>query len=95
MITDVTRIGDWSPETERAESEWIDGATTAVVGARFRGHNRWGRGKGSTTCKVTMADPSRSFAFEVGRPRKPETHWTYLFNPNKDTTVVTGVVSSC
>lgn len=35
VITDVTQIGRFSPET--FEAEWFGGATGPVVGARFRG----------------------------------------------------------
>lgn len=35
-VSDVTKIGRYSPET--FEAEWLDGATGPVVGARFRGH---------------------------------------------------------
>jgi hypothetical protein len=35
LISDITRMGDWSPECYRCD--WLDGATTAVEGARFRG----------------------------------------------------------
>lgn len=40
LVSDITRMGEWSPECYRCE--WLDGATTATVGARFRGHNRLG-----------------------------------------------------
>jgi len=53
LVSDVTRIGRYSPET--FEAEWLDGATGPAVGARFRGHvKRNGRGpKYWTTCTVT------------------------------------------
>jgi hypothetical protein len=79
MVTDVTRMGEWSPETERAE--WIDGATGPAVGARFRGHNRKGRTRWSTTCEVIESQPGRAFAFAVGKVAKPETVWRYRFEP--------------
>ncbi len=34
LVSDVTRIGRYSPGT--FEGEWIDGATGPAVGARFR-----------------------------------------------------------
>ena len=79
MVTDVTRMGEWSPETERAE--WIDGATGPAVGARFKGHNRKGRARWSTTCEVVESEPGRAFAFAVGKVTKPETVWRYRFDP--------------
>jgi len=39
-LTDVTRMGEWSPENHA--NEWKDGATQAAVGARWVGHNRNG-----------------------------------------------------
>ena len=79
MVTDVTRMGEWSPETERAE--WIDGATGPAVGARFKGHNRKGRTRWSTTCEVIESQPGQVFAFAVGKAAKPETVWRYRFEP--------------
>jgi len=36
LVSDVTKIGRYSPET--FEAEWLDGATGPAVGVRFRGH---------------------------------------------------------
>ena len=35
LVTDVRRMGEWSPET--VEADWIGGASGPEVGARFRG----------------------------------------------------------
>ena len=66
LVSDVTRIGSYSPET--FEAEWIDGATGPAVGARFRGHvKRNGIGPVYwTTCTVSACEPGRAFAFGVG-----------------------------
>jgi len=87
MITDVTRVGEWSPEAERAE--WLDGATGAVVGARFKGYNRRGKAKWSTVCEVIEAEPGRVFAFAVGGAAKPDTVWRYRLEPHADAVQVT------
>lgn len=79
MVTDITRMGEWSPEAKGAE--WLDGASGPAVGARFKGHNRRGRTKWSTTCEVIEAEPGRVFAFAVGGAAKPETVWRYRFTP--------------
>ena len=65
LVSDVTRIGEFSPET--FEAEWLDGATGPEPGARFRGHvRRNGRGPVYwTTCTVTAAEPGQEFAFSV------------------------------
>ena len=82
MVTDVTRIGEWSPEAHSAE--WLDGASGPAVGARFKGHNRRGKTKWSTTCEVIESEPDRVFAFAVGRPAKPDTVWRYRLTPVDD-----------
>jgi uncharacterized protein YndB with AHSA1/START domain len=79
MVTDVTRMGEWSPETKRVE--WLDGAGGPAVGARFKGHNQRGRSKWSTVCEVIESEPGRAFAFAVGKAAKPQTVWRYRFTP--------------
>ena len=84
MVSDVTRMGEWSPETERGE--WLDGARGPAVGARFRGHNRKGPARWSTVATVTSADPGREFAFTIA---PGGTLWRYRFEPADDGTLVT------
>jgi hypothetical protein len=38
LVSDVTNIGRFSPET--FEAEWLDGKTGPAEGVRFRGHVR-------------------------------------------------------
>ncbi len=71
VVSDISRMGEWSPETIKCE--WVDGATGPAVGARFKGTNKRGILRWSTKPTVTVADPGRAFAFEVGR----DTKWTY------------------
>jgi hypothetical protein len=68
LVSDVTRIGEFSPET--FEAEWLDDATGPAVGARFRGHvRRNARGPVYwTVCTVTACDPGRQFGFAVAGP---------------------------
>jgi uncharacterized protein YndB with AHSA1/START domain len=83
LVADVTRMGEWSPETRSAE--WIDGATGPDVGARFKGHNQRGPiAKWTTTCTVIESEPGRVFAFAVGNPDKPDTVWRFSFVPAPD-----------
>ena len=85
LVSDVTRIGRYSPET--FEAEWIDGATGPALGARFRGHVKR-NGKGPiywTTCTVSACEPGRTFAFGVGAPDKPPLNvWRYDLAPVGD-----------
>jgi len=89
LVSDVTQIGKYSPET--FEAEWIDGATGPEVGARFRGHvKRNGRGPTYwTTCTVLASEPGREFAFGVGNGDKPLNTWRYQLEPTADGTDVT------
>jgi uncharacterized protein YndB with AHSA1/START domain len=89
VLSDVTQIGRFSPET--FEAEWIDGATGPAVGARFRGHvRRNGRGPVYwTKCTVVASEPGREFAFDVGVGDKAVNTWRYHLEPSGDGTDVT------
>ena len=89
LVSDVTKIGRYSPET--FEAEWLDGATGPAVGARFRGHvKRNGRGPTYwTKCTVLASEPGREFAFGVGPGDKPLSVWRYELVPSGDGTDVT------
>ena len=88
VVTDVTTMGERSPECYRCE--WLDDDTSAVVGARFKGHNRLGVIRWSTTCRVDVATPGVEFAFTVlsGKGRE-ETRWRYLMQRRGETTRLT------
>jgi hypothetical protein len=89
LVSDVTRIGEFSPET--FEAEWLGGATGPAVGARFRGHvNRNNRGvKYWTECRVTEATPGKAFAFDVVMGDRVVNSWRYDIAPAGDGTDVT------
>ena len=85
LLSDVTRMGEWSPECYCCQ--WLDGATAPAVGARFKGYNRRGWVRWSTICRVTEAEPGRLFAFET-RPAgmKVQSRWRYELEPAPDGT---------
>lgn len=89
LVSDVTQIGRYSPET--FEAEWIDGATGPVVGAKFRGHvKRNGIGPTYwTTCTVVESEPGRELAFAVGHGDIQLNLWRYRLKRVGDTTDVT------
>jgi uncharacterized protein YndB with AHSA1/START domain len=89
LVSDVTRIGEYSPET--FEAEWLDGATGPEVGVRFRGHvKRNGRGPTYwSPCVVTACEPERVFEFGVGRPGQAINTWRYELEPAGGGTDVT------
>jgi hypothetical protein len=63
LISDITRMGEWSPEN--TGGHWLRGAAGPAVGATFKGNNRHGWRRWSSKCTVTDADPGRKFAFAV------------------------------
>jgi hypothetical protein len=89
LISDVTRTGEFSPET--FECEWIDGATGPAVGAKFRGHvNRNNSGvKYWTVCTVVESEPGKAFAFTVGVGNRVVNSWRYELAASGDGTAVT------
>lgn len=61
-LTDITRMGEWSPETYAAE--WNEGFSGAEVGATFTGHNRNGDLEWSTEAKIVELVPDERFFFD-------------------------------
>ena len=84
LVTDITKMGEYSPEV--MEAEWIGGATGPAVGARYRGHVRrnekwpvyW------TTCEVTTCVPSQVFEFAVIMGERRVNTWRYEFRAGDD-----------
>jgi len=89
LLADITRMGEWSPECYRCV--WLDGATAAEVGTRFRGHNRLGPYRWERTAVITAADRGSKFSFTTldGRTGREETEWQYVFEPLPSGTLVT------
>jgi hypothetical protein len=79
LVSDVTKMGDFSPEV--FEAEWLGGATGPAVGARYRGHVRrnerfpvyW------TVCEITECVPGEVFEFVVLIRDRPVNRWRYEF----------------
>ena len=80
LVSDITKMGDYSPEV--VEAEWLNGATGPAVGARYRGHVKrnenwpvlyW------TTCEVTECVPGKVFEFAVVMRDRPVNTWRYEF----------------
>jgi uncharacterized protein YndB with AHSA1/START domain len=87
LVTDVTRMGEWSPECVRCE--WQDGARSAAPGARFKGWNKRGIYKWSAVVEVRTADRPDVFAFVTKIKERDGTIWTYRFAPHDGGTDVT------
>ncbi|HEX4863735.1 MAG TPA: SRPBCC family protein [Acidimicrobiales bacterium] len=86
LVSDVTTMGRWSPET--TSCRWIRGARPATPGARFRGSNRRGWFRWTTTCTVVDSEPGRRFSFDVRYRVLPMARWTYEFEPTGERCMV-------
>ena len=84
IVTDVANMGQLSPEC--TGGSWVDGASGPAVGARFKGRNKRGIARWSTTNEVVEADPDRAFAFNT---LQSGTCWRYSFESDGDGTTVT------
>src|SRR5271168_3937922 len=90
LVSDVTRVGEFSPET--FEAQWLGAASGPAAGARFRGHvRRNGRGPVYwTVCTVVTCEPGREFAFTVAGPGGATVNtWRYQLAPSPAGTAVT------
>jgi len=77
IVSDVTRIGEFSPET--FEARWTRGSTGPAVGAYFKGHVKR-NGVGPiywTLCRVTECEVERDFGFVVEAAGRSVNHWRY------------------
>ena len=89
LVSDVTRIGEFSPET--FEAEWTKGSTGPAVGAWFKGHvKRNQRGPTYwTQCQVTKCEPDKLFEFAVMTAGRTVNTWGYRLQPAGGGTDVT------
>jgi len=88
LIADVTRTPELTADIVRVE--WLDGATEAVVGARFKAINTAGRGpKWSNKPVITAVDPGREIAWARTEVIGGTLEWRYRFEPEGTGTRVT------
>jgi Polyketide cyclase / dehydrase and lipid transport len=82
MVSDVTRMGEWSPVCKAC---WWDEGDGPRVGAWFTGRNERPGQTWETRCEVIAAEPGREFAFVV----RGSVRWGYSFDPVGASTRVT------
>ena len=75
MVSDVTRMGEWSPVCRAC---WWDESSGPSVGSWFTGRNELPERTWETRSQVVVADPGREFAFVVGGKFA---RWGYTFVP--------------
>ena len=88
-ITDITRMGEWSPECYSCE--WQEGFDGPAVGARFDGHNRNGDKEWHTHAEIDRCEPGVAFHFKamIGRRDFHFANWRYDFEAIEGGTRVT------
>ncbi len=88
VISNVTRIPEWSPETSRAQ--WLGPDS-------FRAWNRRRLGRWRTDANVVDAVPGQRFSFVVQVMGGDWTQWTYLIEPGSTagTTRLTEMFEMC
>jgi len=85
LVSDITKMGTYSPEV--FEAEWLGGATGPAEGVRYRGHvKRNERGPTYwTVCEITECVPGEVFEFAVVGPGdRAMNTWRYVFEPGAD-----------
>jgi hypothetical protein len=90
MISDLPRIGEWSPECEAVD--WEGEVTVPVAGSTFVGHNAVGPGRRirySRHGRVLTAEPGREFSFVTDEGGRESTVWRYGFEAQDGGTRVT------
>ncbi|GAC1356021.1 MAG: SRPBCC family protein [Acidimicrobiales bacterium] len=83
MVSDVTRMGEWSPI---CTSCWWDEGAGPTAGAWFTGRNEIPGRTWDTRSVVTAADRGRAFSFVVGGSL---VRWSYTLAPADDGTQLT------
>lgn len=81
LVSDLPRMGDYSPEN--TGGRWVRGGGP-VTGAVFRGTNRreYAR-RWVTWAYVTQADPGRVFEFRVGAGPVTTAVWSFRIEPTE------------
>ena len=83
MVSDVTRMGEWSPECKAC---WWDNGDGPQVGAWFSGRNEVPERTWETKSQVVAASRGEEFVFVVGGNL---VRWAYSFTPVTGGTQVT------
>ena len=78
-LTDITRMGDWSPECVKAE--WAEGFSELAVDAMFVGHNKNGDKEWTTDAKIVELLQDERFVFDCLARDFHFATWGYAIEP--------------
>jgi hypothetical protein len=87
LIADPIEMGGLTAEC--TEMQWVGGFSGPAVGARFRGHNRSGWHRWSTTCTIVRYEPDSEIAWDVSSGPLQVARWSYRIEPGGDAAVTT------
>jgi uncharacterized protein YndB with AHSA1/START domain len=89
VVSDPTRVGEWSHEC--CSAEWTSGDGNPVPGARFRGRNRNGRLRWTRTCELVAVDEPHEIVWRtVPSVLFPDsTEWSIRLQPSGRGTRIT------
>ncbi len=80
MISDLPRMGEWSPEN--TGGSWKGGATAAAPGAKFKGTNVNGKKKWKIgTVVISEAEAPSKLEFFISSPPMKGATWRYEITP--------------
>jgi hypothetical protein len=79
LLTNLDSLAELGEEVYA--HRWIGKATSATIGAKFRGSNKNGFHRWGTTATITDAQPAGRFGFDVGFGPVPVSHWQYEITP--------------
>ena len=79
LVRDPVGMGGLTAEC--IEMQWMGGASGPAVGARFRGRNRSGWRRWTTTCAIIRYEPGSEVAWDVTFGPLPVARWSYLVGP--------------
>jgi hypothetical protein len=82
MVSDLPRMGEWSPEN--TGGTWEDGAGGPAIGATLTGRNKKGFRRWSTKATVVACEPGQVFEIAVTTGKSPIASWRYEFEPIGD-----------
>jgi hypothetical protein len=77
LAADLPRMGEWSPEN--AGGKWLNGSSGPSLGAKFKGTNKNGVRRWSTTVTVVGCEPGRVFEIAVTYGPLGVANWRYDF----------------
>jgi len=87
LVCDIQTPAEFSSEFQGGQ--WLDGAASPALGARFRGRNfHEARGAWETVSTICELEPERVFGWAVGDPDVPAARWRFSLEPDGSGTLI-------